>query len=320
MLRQKFDKRKVALVGTGMVGMSYAYSMLNSNNICDELLLIDINKEKAWGEAMDLNHGLAFSNGNMKIYAGDYSDCADADIVTICAGVPRKPGDSRLDLLSKNVEIFRSIIEPIMKSGFDGCFLIATNPVDVMSYVTQKLSGLAPGRIIGSGTALDTARLRYLLSDYFNVDPRNVHAYVIGEHGDSGFVPWSQAKLGTSSISRICEQSNGKYTLDEMSDIALEVKNVAANIIKAKRATYYSIGMALKRITRAILSDERSILTLSVMPTGQYDQEDVYIGLPCIVGRNGVDTVLELDLTDKEKECLNHSCKIIRDLCHKVKI
>lgn len=320
MLGQKFEKRKVALVGTGMVGMSYAYSMLNSNNICDELLLIDIDKKRAWGEAMDLNHGLAFSNGNMKIYAGDYSECADADIVTICAGVPRKPGDSRLDLLSKNVEIFRSIIEPIMKSGFDGCFLIATNPVDVMSYVTQKLSGLAPGRIIGSGTALDTSRLRYLLSDYFKLDPRNVHAYVIGEHGDSGFVPWSQSKIGTSSISRICEQSNGKYKLDDMRDIALEVKNVAANIIKAKKATYYSIGMALKRITRAILSDERSILTLSVMPTGQYGQEDVYIGLPCIVGRNGVDAVLELDLTDKEKECLDNSCKIIRDLCHKVKI
>ncbi len=319
MLCRRFGKRKVALVGTGMVGMSYAYSMLNSNNICDELLLIDIDKNKAWGEAMDLNHGLAFSNGNMKIYAGDYKDCADADIVTICAGVPRKPGDSRLDLLSKNVEIFKSIIEPIMKSGFDGCFLIATNPVDVMSYVTQRLSGLAPGRIIGSGTALDTSRLRYLLSDYFNVDPRNVHAYVIGEHGDSGFVPWSQAKIGTSSLKRICDLSNGRYNFDEMSDIALEVKNVAANIIKAKRATYYSIGMALKRITRAILSDERSILTLSVMPTGQYGQEDVYIGLPCVVGRRGVETILELDLTDKEKESLDSSCTIIRDLCHKVK-
>lgn len=319
MLCQRFGKRKVALVGTGMVGMSYAYSMLNSNNICDELLLIDIDKKKAWGEAMDLNHGLAFSNGNMKIYAGDYKDCADADIVTICAGVPRKPGDSRLDLLSKNVEIFRSIIEPIMKSGFDGCFLIATNPVDVMSYVTHKLSGLAPGRIIGSGTALDTSRLRYLLSDYFNVDPRNVHAYVIGEHGDSGFVPWSQAKIGTSSLKRICDLSKGRYNFDEMSDIALEVKNVAANIIKAKRATYYSIGMALKRITRAILSDERSILTLSVMPTGQYGQEDVYIGLPCVVGRRGVETILELDLTDQEKEALDGSCTIIRDLCHKVK-
>ncbi len=320
MLCQRFGKRKVALVGTGMVGMSYAYSMLNSSNICDELLLIDIDKKKAWGEAMDLNHGLAFSNGNMKIYAGDYKDCADADIVTICAGVPRKPGDSRLDLLSKNVEIFKSIIEPIMESGFDGCFLIATNPVDVMSYVTQKLSGLAPGRIIGSGTALDTSRLRYLLSDYFNVDPRNVHAYVIGEHGDSGFVPWSQAKIGTSSLKRICDLSKGRYNFDEMSDIALEVKNVAANIIKAKRATYYSIGMALKRITRAILSDERSILTLSVMPTGQYGQEDVYIGLPCIVGRRGVETILEVDLTDKEKESLGDSCTIIRDLCHKVKL
>ena len=207
-----------------------------------------------------------------------------------------------------------------MESGFDGCFLIATNPVDVMSYVTQKLSGLAPGRIIGSGTALDTSRLRYLLSDYFNVDPRNVHAYVIGEHGDSGFVPWSQAKIGTSSLKRICDLSRGRYNFDEMSDIALEVKNVAANIIKAKRATYYSIGMALKRITRAILSDERSILTLSVMPTGQYGQEDVYIGLPCIVGRRGVETILEVDLTDKEKESLDDSCTIIRDLCHKVKL
>ena len=192
-----FIKRKVVLVGTGMVGMSYAYSIVNSSNVCDELVLIDIDKEKAKGEAMDLNHSMAFLNSSVKIYAGEYKDCKDADVVTICAGIPRKPGESRLDLLNKNVEIFKSIIIPIMESGFDGCFLIASNPVDVMAYVTQKLSGLNSNRVIGSGTALDTARLRFLLGQHFKISPKNIHAHVFGEHGDTGFVPWSQAYIGS---------------------------------------------------------------------------------------------------------------------------
>ena len=303
-MKQKFNKRKVALVGTGMVGMSYAYSMLNSTGVCDELLLIDANKEKAKGEAMDLNHGLAVSNCAMKIYSGEYSDCADADIVTICAGVPRKPGDSRLDLLGKNAEIFRSIIHPVMESGFDGCFLIATNPVDVMTYIAQKLSKMPANRVIGSGTALDSSRLCYLLGNYFDVAPQNVNAYVLGEHGDSGFVPYNSKK----------------YDINKLYGIESEVKDVAADVIRYKHATYYSIGMVLNRITRAILNDERSVLPLSTMPTGQYGQQDVYIGLPCVVGKNGVRDILTLDLSHEELEKLSNSCKIIRDLSHSVGI
>ena len=186
----KNDVRKIALIGTGMVGMSFAYCLLNQT-ICDELVLIDLDKKRAAGEAMDLNHGLAFAPGNMKIYAGSYEDCHDADIVTICAGVAQKPGETRLDLLKRNTAVFKSIVDPVVASGFSGIFLIATNPVDIMAHITQKLSGFPKERVIGSGTALDSARLRYLIGEYLNVDPRNVHAYVMGEHGDSEFVPWS---------------------------------------------------------------------------------------------------------------------------------
>ncbi len=320
MEKQKSNKRKVVLIGTGMVGMSYAYAMLNSNNICDELVLIDLDKKRAMGEAMDLNHGIAFSGGNMDIYAGDYSDCSDADLITISAGVAQKPGESRIDLLDRNVEVFRSIIDPIMSYGFNGCFLISTNPVDIMSYVTQKLSGFDSKRVMGSGTTLDTARLRYLLGDYFDIDPRNVHAYVMGEHGDSEFVPWSQAHISTMPAIEMCNKVDCKCNLYDMEKIALDVKNAAKNIIEAKKATYYGIGMALVRITRAVLSDEYSLLTLSAMPNGEYGQSDVYTGLPCVVNRMGIDRIIELNLTEKELESLDNSCNIIRDICHKLKI
>ena len=209
------DNRKVVLIGTGMVGMSYAYALLNQS-ACDELVLIDIDKERARGEAMDLNHGLAFSSSNMKIYAGEYNDCSDADIVVIAAGVAQKPGESRLDLLQRNTAVFKSIIDPVTQSGFNGIFLVATNPVDIMTRITCTLSGFNPRRVLGSGTALDTPRLRYLLGEYFTVDPRNMHAYVIGEHGDSEFVPWSQAMLATKPILEICKQSNAKYHYEDM--------------------------------------------------------------------------------------------------------
>ncbi len=202
------DNRKVVLVGTGMVGMSYAYALLNQN-ACDELVLIDLNRERAQGEAMDLNHGLAFSSSHMKITAGDYPDCENADIVVICAGVAQKPGESRLDLLQRNAKVFRSIVGPVTESGFNGIFLVATNPVDIMTRITCALSGFNPRRVLGSGTALDTARLRYLLGEYFAVDPRNMHAYVMGEHGDSEFVPWSQAMLATKPILDVCRDSGG---------------------------------------------------------------------------------------------------------------
>lgn len=260
----RIDKRKIALIGTGMVGMSYAYALLNQN-VCDELVLIDVNKERAIGEAMDLNHGLAFSGSNMKIYAGRYDDCSDADIAVICAGVAQKPGESRLNLLKRNTEVFKSIIDPVTSSGFNGIFLVATNPVDIMTRITCTLSGFNPRRVLGTGTALDTARLRYLLGEYLKVDPRNIHAYVMGEHGDTEFVPWSQAMVATKSITELCEESHGSICAQELEQISEEVRTAAYKIIEAKNATYYGIGMALTRITKAILGNEHSVDRKSVV-------------------------------------------------------
>ncbi len=306
------DSRKVVLVGTGMVGMSYAYALLNQN-ACDQLILIDINRKRALGEAMDLNHGLAFSGSHMKIYAGDYSDCKDADIVAICAGVAQKPGETRLDLLSRNAEVFSSIIGPVLSSGFRGIFLVATNPVDIMSHITHRLSGFAPSRVIGTGTALDTARLRYLLGDTFQVDPRNMHAYVIGEHGDSEFVPWSQAMLATFPILGLCEKLPA-CSLAQMREIEEEVRGAAYQIIEAKNATYYGIGMAMVRITKAIFGDENCVLTVSAMLQGEYGLSGTYIGVPCILSRKGIREILTLPLTEKEQEQLKNSFDSLMEL------
>lgn len=313
------DKRKVVLVGTGMVGMSYAYALLNQA-ICDELVLIDVDKKRAEGEAMDLNHGLAFSGSNMKIYAGDYPDCRDADIVCICAGVAQKPGESRLDLLHRNAEIFRSIVEPVTQSGFGGIFLVATNPVDIMTRITYAYSGFNSARVIGTGTALDTARLRYLLGQYFSVDPRNVHAYVMGEHGDSEFVPWSQAMLATKPVRTICEQSDGRFCLEDMEKISEEVRGAAQKIIVAKRATYYGIGMAMVRITRAIFGNESSVLTVSAMLRSEYGQNDIYAGVPCIVNRNGVQRILSLSLDESELQKFSASCDTLKSFYQELNI
>lgn len=307
----KRDNRKIALIGTGMVGMSYAYALLNQN-VCDELVLIDVNKERAVGEAMDLNHGLAFSGSNMKIYAGDYRDCTNADIAVICAGVAQKPGESRLNLLKRNTEVFKSIVDPITSSGFNGIFLVATNPVDIMTRITCTLSGFNPRRVLGTGTALDTARLRYLLGEYLRVDPRNVHAYVMGEHGDTEFVPWSQAMVATKSVSRLCEESHGNICPGELEKISEEVRTAAYKIIEAKNATYYGIGMALTRITKAILGNEHSVLTVSAMLRGEYDQSGIFVGVPCIINQNGVQRVLPLDLNEEETEKLNQSCQTLK--------
>ncbi len=305
-------KRKVVIVGTGMVGMSYAYCLLNQS-VCDELVLIDVNKLRAEGEAMDLNHGLAFANASMTIYAGDYEDCCDADIVVIAAGVAQKPGETRLDLLKRNAVVFRSIVEPVVASGFNGIFLVATNPVDIMTRITCELSGFNARRVLGSGTALDTARLRYLLGDYLKTDPRNIHAYVMGEHGDSEFVPWSQALLATKPILELCQEDGDCKRQNRLSLIEEEVRTAAYKIIEAKRATYYGIGMALTRITKAILGDEHSVLTVSAMLKGEYGQRDVFVGVPCIINQNGVQKILPLKLTEEEMEKLNQSCKTLMD-------
>lgn len=305
------DKKKIVLIGAGLVGMSFAYSLLGSH-ICEELGIIDIDKKRAEGEAMDLSHGLAFSGGNMKIYAAEYSDCFDADLAVICAGVPQKPGETRIDLLHNNARVFKEIVEQVMASGFNGIFLVATNPVDVMTALTRELSGLPANRVIGSGTTLDTARLRFLLGEYFAVDPRNVHAYVMGEHGDSEFVPWSQAYISTKNVLSICDQSEGRFSRDELDGIAVQVKTAAYKIIEAKRATYYGIGMALRRVARAILQNEGSVLTVSAYLTGEYGQNDVNVGVPCVIGREGVRRVIELDLTPEEQAKLEASCDFLR--------
>ncbi len=302
--------KKVVLVGTGMVGMSFAYAALNQN-VCDELVLIDIDKLRATGEAMDLNHGLAFSHTSMKIYAGEYGDCKDADIVVICAGVNQKSGETRLELLSRNADVFRTIVSPVVKSGFEGIFLVATNPVDIMTRITFELSGFESSRVIGTGTTLDTARLRYLLGKYFHLDPRNVHAYVVGEHGDSEFTPWSQALLATKPVLHVLRDNPESFRFEDLESISVEVRNAAQKIIEAKRATYYGIGMAITRIVRAILSDEHSVLTVSARLMGEYGVTNVYMGNPCIIGRKGIDRQIELSLDDRELEKLRHSCNVL---------
>lgn len=306
------DKKKVILIGTGMVGMSFAYAALNQN-VCDELGLIDINHAKAVGEAMDLNHGLAFSGTSMKIYACDYQSCSDADIVVICAGVNQQPGESRLQLLSRNAKVFESIVRPVIKSGFSGIFLVATNPVDIMTRITYCMSGFDKSRVIGSGTTLDTARLRYLLGDYFSIDPRNIHAYVIGEHGDSEFVPWSQALVATKPIYDVIEDNNDKFYMNELKRIETLVRTSAQQIIKAKNATYYGIGMAIVRIVKAVFQNENCVLTVSSQMSGEYGLKDVFIGNPCIINRKGIVGSLELSLSDDELALLKKSADVLNE-------
>ena len=304
------DNRKVVLVGTGMVGMSFAYAALNQN-ICDELVLIDINHERAIGEAMDLNHGLAFSKTSMRIYAGDYSDCSNADIVVICAGVNQKEGESRLELLSRNAKVFESIVKPVVNSGFDGIFLVATNPVDIMTRITYEMSGFAHNKVIGSGTTLDTARLRYLLGEYFSINPRNIHAYVIGEHGDSEFVPWSQALIATKPLFDVVNHNKEQFNMESLTQISDMVRTSAQQIIKAKNATYYGIGMAIVRIVNAIFQNENSVLTVSSKMTGEYGISDVFIGNPCVINRNGIKYTLNLSLERDETKKLRESANVL---------
>ena len=256
----------------------------------------------------------------MKIFAGNYDDCHDADIVAICAGVAQKPGESRLELLQRNTAVFRSIIGPVVQSGFNGIFLVATNPVDIMTQITYTLSGFNPRRVVGSGTALDTARLRFLLGEFFEVDPRNVHAYVIGEHGDSEFVPWSQAMLATRPITDLCCDNPEICSLSKLTQLEGEVRDAAQKIIQAKNATYYGIGMSLVRITKAILGNENSVLTVSAMLLGEYGESDVFVGVPCIVNRNGIKRVHTLALNDQEMDKFRNSCQTLRENFRELKL
>ena len=308
---EKADKRKIVLIGTGMVGMSYAYALLNQN-LCDELVLIDINKKRAEGEAMDLNHGVAFSGGNMEIYAGEYTDCCNADLVVLTAGLPQKEGQNRLDLLKENRKIFETILQSVLENGFHGIFLVATNPVDIMTRIVYEISDFPPEKVIGTGTALDTARLRYLLGEKFMIDPRNMHAYVMGEHGDSEFVPWSQAMMTTKPIFDLWGETEGCH-FQELLELEEEVRMAAYKIIEAKKATYYGIGMAMARITKAIFGNEYSVLTVSAHLQGEYGENGIYIGIPCVVNRMGIQRIVELPLGSEEKQRLHSSCETLEN-------
>lgn len=294
-------KNKVVLVGCGNVGMSYAYALLNQRTNVNELVLIDIDKDRVEGEVMDLNHCLAFAPSKIDIKAGEYSDCADATLVVIAAGANQKPGETRMDLINKNSKIFKSIVTPIVESGFNGVFLVATNPLDVMTYLTWKYSGFETNKVFGTGTSLDTARLKYLVGSRLNVNPKSVHAYVIGEHGDSEFVPWSNADIALQDIEGFIEK-------EELEEIEKEVKNAAYEIINKKGATYYGIGMTLAMITNAILEDENRVITVS-----NYDSKNgIYMGTPAVVGRSGIKQRIYINLTEEETKKLQNSVDIIK--------
>ncbi len=307
---------KIALIGTGLVGSSYAFAVLNQG-LANELVLIDINKEKTIGDAMDLSHGLPFSSP-MHIFAGDYDDCKDADLVVITAGANQKPGETRLDLIHKNAKIFKGIISEVTKSGFDGLFLVATNPVDILSYLTMKYSGFPAHRVIGSGTVLDTARLRYLLGEAYKVNSQNVHAYIIGEHGDTELPVWSHSYIGTRPISDYIKAGAGP-SQDELDHIFTNVRDAAYHIINSKGATYYGIAMGLARITSAILNNENSVLTVSTLLRGEYGLNNIYLGVPAVVTRSGIREVIELNLEEQELEKLHHSANILTEQLNSVK-
>ncbi len=308
-------KGKVVLVGTGFVGMSMAYAMLNRGGV-NELILIDIDKDKTIGEEMDLSHGLPFAPQKMVIKAGDYDDCKDAQIVVITAGIAQKPGQTRLELAETNTKIMKEITQNIMKSGFNGIIVVASNPVDLMTYVVAKVSGLPKNQVLGSGTVLDTARLRYLMADYLKISSKNIHAYIMGEHGDSSFVPWDYAYVGCKKVINVMKDN--KHPMSDLEKIHENVVKAAYEIIEKKKATYYGIGMGLNRIVRAILDNENAILTVSTyLKDGAYGQDDIYIGVPAIVNSNGVRELLTLDLNEKEQQKLNESCKIIKEMREK---
>ena len=305
------DKRKIVLVGTGFVGMSMAYSLLNQGGI-NELVLIDVLKDKALGEAMDLANGMPCAPEDMIIKAGDYDECKDANIVVITAGLNQKPGQTRLDLASANAKIMKEITENVVNSGFKGIFLVASNPVDLMTYVVKQVSGFPSSKVIGSGTALDTARLRYLVGKYLKVSSKNVHAYIMGEHGDSSFVPWNHAYVGCKKMKEIMEDN--KHPISDLEKIYTEVQQAAYEIINRKKATYYGIGLGLTKIIKAIINNQNEIMTVSTYLNGEYGHSGLYIGVPAVINSKGAREILELQLEGEEKEKFDKSCETLMSM------
>jgi L-lactate dehydrogenase len=305
-------KPKIVIIGAGNVGSTFAFSLMISG-LAREIVLIDKNESLAIGECMDLNHGLSFAHPT-KIYAAGYEGCVDADIIVITAGANQKPNETRTDLVNKNVAIFKEIVPAVVKYTQDAILLVVTNPVDILTYVTLKLSDFPSNRVIGSGTVLDTARLKYMISDYAKVDPSNIHAYIIGEHGDTELPVWSNATIGGMDIETYCseyaKQGNAK---NELKEIFEKVKNSAYEIIKRKGATNYSIALSLVKITRAILRDENSILPVSTLIDNFYGISDVCISVPSTVNIHGVEQYLKIELTEEEQKLFNYSAKTLKE-------
>ncbi len=311
----KVNNRKVAIIGCGFVGSATAFALMQSG-LFSEMVLVDVNHQKAEGEAMDISHGEAYARP-MNIYAGNYDDIADAAIIIITAGANQKPGETRLDLVQKNVGIFKTIIPEIAKRNYQGILLIVANPVDILTYTALKLSGLPENRVIGSGTVLDTARFREILGTHLGVDSRSVHAFIVGEHGDSEIAVWSTANVAGVPINKFCELRGHYNHVQAMKKIAEDVKNAAYEIIERKTATYYGIAMALKRICEAIVRDEKSVLPVSNMMHGAYGIDDITLSMPAVVGKNGVEVQMPISLSMEEATALKKSADILKQTAQK---
>lgn len=304
--------RKCAMIGCGLVGASAAFSLVESG-LFSELVLIDANRDKAEGEAMDLSHGMPFARP-MEIYAGSYDDIRDCGLIIITAGANQKPDETRMDLVKKNVGIFKSIIPEIKKRQCEGILLIVSNPVDILTYAALKLSDFPPNRVIGSGTVLDTARLKYLLGQHLKVDSRSVHAFIIGEHGDSELAVWSSANVSGVELDHFCEMCGHFRHMETMQQLYEGVRDSAYEIIRKKGATYYGIAMAVRRIAECILRDEHSILPVSSLIEGHYGISGVCMGIPAIVGSTGVEKVLDIPLSEEERKKLTASAQAIQEV------
>ncbi|WP_125547081.1 MULTISPECIES: L-lactate dehydrogenase [Levilactobacillus] len=304
------NHQKVVLVGDGAVGSSYAYSMMNQG-LAEEFVIVDVIKDRTEGDALDLEDAQVFT-APKKVYSGDYSDCGDADVVVITAGAPQKPGETRLDLVNKNLKILSSIVKPVVDSGFDGIFVVAANPVDILTYATWKFSGFPKEKVIGSGTSLDTSRLRVALAKKFNVDPRNVDAYIMGEHGDSEFAAYDEATIGTKPLKALAKEQG--ITDDDLAKIEDDTRNKAYEIINKKGATFYGVATCLMRITKAILRDENAILPIGAALDGEYGLNDIFIGTPAIINGSGLAGVIEVPLSDREKDLMAKSAATLKQV------
>ena len=307
---------KVAIVGTGLVGSSTAFSLI-TQGVCDEVLLIDINEEKAAGEVRDLRNSIRYLDRNVKVKTATYADCKDVDIIVITAGAPPKAGQTRLDTLDLSAKIVKSIVEPVMESGFDGIFLVVSNPADMMAYLVYRLSGLPKNQVIGTGTSVDSARLQNFVADLVDVDPRSIYAYAMGEHGDSLMVPWSTVTVAGKPILDVIKDNPEIVGEVDLADLVTKTTKEGWEIYNRKGTTYYGIASACVGIIKAILFDENSIIPVSTLLEGEYNEEDIYAGVPVVLNREGVFDVLEMHMTSEEQAQFAHSAEVIRTYTEK---